>query len=417
MAERYSKSVAKRTIGQLPRVQPVAERVDYSKSEMWKTVAQSAGQLSNQYYQYAQEDARHQAIINAEGYEFEKGPDGLTVMPPPMTEGGSIYQKNYQAIILNKYKRSIKNDIEGRLSEIHAKEFYQPEQMKDSLNNSLSATLEVVPEHMRDYVNNIGQAYVSEYYSRALKEQTRREFNATVDSLNQEKQDIFDRRVSSNMDIVESILLEKDFTDNITERRQLGILSEQGAFQEIELLNQFKNWDNMKNVVNGRDETTEGALLNPANHLYSLAQMFRGYEPFEKSDIEFITSDGEIIVYNKETIDKLFPDDSLKKSIANELEQRASYLSNINNQTQTQKDTEKVLSWFTLENNIGTHPEITGKAYDNAVNILFEQDLKNAGITSINDFKMELRNMGTAEAHVAIEKLFNKSKSTSSRLK
>ena len=117
MAERYSKSVAKRTIGQLPRVQPVAERVDYSKAEMWKTVAQSAGQLSNQYYQYAQEDARHQAIINAEGYEFEKGPDGLTVMPPPTTEGGSIYQKTYNSIINDNYKRSIKTDVENRLSE------------------------------------------------------------------------------------------------------------------------------------------------------------------------------------------------------------------------------------------------------------------------------------------------------------
>ena len=403
MAERYSKSVAKRTIGQLPRVQPVAERVDYSEAEMWKTVAQSAGQLSNQYYQYAQEDARHQAIINAEGYDFEKGPDGLTVMPPPTTEGGSIYQKTYNAIINDNYKRSIKTDVENRLSEIYSKEFYDPDTMKDSLNNSLSSTLEIVPEHMRNYVNGVGEAYVGEYYSRALKEKTRRIFNANVSALNEEKTTLIESRVGPNIDNLKADSIREDLVANITKRFQMQIITQKEAETELELLNQFGNFDNIKKIINSRSSAQDGALLNSADSIRALAQMFEGFEPVQGKTIDFYNTDGTVTSYNKETIDALIPDKDLKTAIANQLNKRASHIDQMNTVSQEEIDMLRLDSFY-LNGGKGSNNLIPKKTQEKWANNLLNKELNAIGIT-LEEFQTSISSGDTSTSVAVITKL------------
>mgnify|MGYP001191947471 CR=1 FL=1 len=402
MVERYSKAVAKRTLGKLPRVQPVVERVDYSESDMWKTVAQSAGQLSNQFYQYAVEDARHQSIIDAEGFDFQKGPDGMTVLPPPMTEGGSLYQKNYNAIIHNNYKRNIKQDVEGALSEIFAKEFFNPEEMKNSLNDRLNTTLDVIPPQFKDYVEGTGQAYIDEYYSRSLKEQTRRVFNATVTELNDEKTTLIENRVGPNIDNLQANSIAEDLAENIASRLNMNVITKEQAEVELDILNQFGNWDNILKIINSRSSAEDGELLNSSDKLRALAQMFRGFEPVgDKSTIEFYTTDGTVMSYNKEGIDKLISDKDLKSSIAVALEKRAAHIEQMNSTSQKDLDFSRLSKLYFQNNHIGSadHTGISkGTQNDFWVGVINEDLIKWGIPDGIDGLPIALRNADTVKS-------------------
>ena len=141
MVQRYSKSIARREIGNLAKVTPVDQKVDRSREQAWAQVTSTGRALFGQFAQYAREDAKNKAIADAEGFEFQRNDTGVTLKPPPMEEGGTIYQEAYKTVIGDMYKREVKTDIETSLSKIYSTNLREPEKMSVLLENSLDAII------------------------------------------------------------------------------------------------------------------------------------------------------------------------------------------------------------------------------------------------------------------------------------
>jgi len=366
MAERYSKSIQRRQLGNFRTVTPANVKVNNAEAQAWGQVAQSSGKLYSQFAKYALEDAKHQAIIDAEGIEFAKDETGLTVMPPPMTEGGSVYNKNYQSVVNNMYKREIKTDIETRLSQIFTDTFYEPEKMESLFDNSLSSIIEnISPEHQTTMMN-VGTQIKNSYLERSRKAKVHQIYNMNVDNLNSQWDPLVDKRLvaTSQNDILSA---NEALSENLNERIKLGLIHPDQAEEERRYIQYFVNYDSLKTILNLRDD--EGGLINDVEDFEKIGQMFRGHD---ETAVELVDQDGNIQIYTKETIDKLVPNLDLRNKIGIQLDNRANYLAGQNTQTEFSKNYAR---WLTIQSN----PKISGiiSEFTDAENVKFMDYLIN----------------------------------------
>ena len=370
MVERYSKSIERRSLGNLPKVTPKDQKINTAEAQAWGQVAQVGANLSTQFAQYAADDAKYKAIVDAEGIEFERDAEGLTVLPPPITEGGSIYQKNYTAVVNNMYKKSIKTDIETKTSEIFATEFYDPDVMTDMLDNSINSIISNTAPHMQQELNLVAQNIKNGYVERSVKARTHRLYNANINALTTEYPDLIDKRLIAR-DVNSILSSDKALSDNINERVKLGVITEDQGKKELEGVQHFLNYDAIQNLINirvGEDAT----LLNPVDAISRLSQMFKGHD---EVTVELLGKDKKIHVYTKETIEQLVPDINLRQKMGVALEQRANKLGA--NQTVSAFDIayQEQLEYMVNPNNKGKKPTLTDSQYDKIMTKILDDNV------------------------------------------
>ena len=318
MVERYSKAIARRTLSNLPKVTPKDQKVSTAVASAWGQVAQTGAALSSQFAQYAREDARSKAISDAEGVEFGRTAEGVTIMPPPMTEGGTIYQQNYKTVVGDIYKREIKTDIETNLSAIFAKEFRNPEIMAVKLNDSLGSIMENVAPQNQTEMLRIGQNFINSYTERSQLAKTNELHNLNINHLQNEYEAISDKVLRFGNTPEEQALFEEKYDQINLNLAQLGAIHKDDIPLREQALAYVANFKVLQGIVNTKSAGSDGALLNSPENIGKLATLFQGY-----GDTVTLNDGEKNITYTQADIERLVPDPSLRTAMANSLRVRA----------------------------------------------------------------------------------------------
>mgnify|MGYP003674434692 CR=1 FL=1 len=335
MVQRYSK-FERRQIGNLPKVTPVNQRVNNNEAQAWGQVARTGGALFNQFAQYARDDARTKAIDDAEGVVFEKDSTGLTIMPPPMQEGGSIYQENYKRTIGNIYKREVKTDIEGSMSRLYAKHFLEPDVMSQAMEDSLSSIVSNVAPQNQQEMARIGRDRINIFMQRAVEKATTKAFNTNINGLRAEKDDITNKLINDQLDDLERenyvsrmVEIDLDLADN-------GLLSpfEQKLGERNRI--DFENYFMLRDLSESRSQSGSAILINDPSKLIGMAQLLEGNEG-GADNIGVTLSDGlKDYNFTRKSIQELIQNPDTRIKIAAQFRARAKDITDKN--TQSERD-------------------------------------------------------------------------------
>jgi hypothetical protein len=396
VVERYSKSIQRRSLGQLRRVTPVAERVNNAEAQAWGSVAKTAGNLYSQFAQYAREDAVYQSKADAEAYDFEKGPNGLTVMPPPPTEGGTIYRRNYQKVIDDIYLREIKTDVETSLSDIYAKEFLNPDQMIESMDNKINSIIQnIAPQHQQS-VSRVAQNFKNSYAERSMVQHTRKMYNLHKQSLDEEYDNTFETLISLGPDasideINNQINKLKDISSN---QANEGFIPQNVAENRLRDVESILTYYDIARIANSRSEA-DGTLINDIDKMATLAQLFQGYNDGEVEMLDPKT--GNVVVYTAQKIRELIPDTDTRARLGQIIENRVSDLTKKNSIDQDELD---YLKWQVYKANGGTerHPDFGDEKNDKYAVRLYDEKNPNFKIA---DMIQNLKSPDSQEAVIS----------------
>jgi len=325
MVERYSKSIARRTLSNLPKVTPKDARVNNNEAQAWGQVAQTGRALFSQFAQYAREDAKTKAINDAEGVEFERNDAGITLKPPPMEEGGSIYQEAYKSVVGNMYKREVKTDIESRLSEIYSTNLRDPEVMSSKLETSLSAIIENVAPQNQQEMARIGRDYITSYEKSAYSQRENFLFNQKINSMKKEEETLYDTILSSN----DPIILEQStnrLNQNLQDQVEIGVIHPRDAETAKNTLNYLQSFKTVQGVLSTRSEIDNKLINDPSLYL-EMAEMLKGWDGKLGGSVDIEDGDGNVITYTRESLEKLIPVPALRAKMAQALINRATALS------------------------------------------------------------------------------------------
>ena len=325
MVERYSKSIARRTLSNLPKVTPKDARVNNNEAQAWGQVAQTGRALFTQFAQYAREDAKTKAINNAEGVEFERNDAGITLKPPPMEEGGTIYQETYKSVVGDMYKREIKTDIESRLSKIYSTNLRDPEVMSSKLETSLGAIIENVAPQNQQEMTRIGRGYITAYEKSAYSQRENFIFNQKIVSMQNEEQTLIDTILSTN----DPIMLEQNtnrLNENLQNQVKIGVIHPRDAETAQNTLGYLQSFKTLQGVLSGRSEI-DNKLTNDPSLYIEIAEMLKGWGGKLGGSVDIEDEDGNVITYTTESLQKLIPVPALRVKMAQELTNRAKALS------------------------------------------------------------------------------------------
>ena len=325
MVERYSKSIARRTLSNLPKVTPKDARVNNNEAQAWGQVAQTGRALFTQFAQYAREDAKTKAINNAEGVEFERNDAGITLKPPPMEEGGTIYQETYKSVVGDMYKREIKTDIESRLSKIYSTNLRDPEVMSSKLETSLGAIIENVAPQNQQEMTRIGRGYIDAYEKSAYSQRENFIFNQKIVSMQNEEQTLIDTILSTN----DPIMLEQNanrLNENLQNQVKIGVIHPRDAETAQNTLGYLQSFKTLQGVLSGRSEI-DNKLTNDPSLYIEIAEMLKGWGGKLGGSVDIEDEDGNVITYTTESLQKLIPVPALRVKMAQELTNRAKALS------------------------------------------------------------------------------------------
>ena len=325
MVERYSKSIARRTLSNLPKVTPKDARVNNNEAQAWGQVAQTGRALFTQFAQYAREDAKTKAINNAEGVEFERNDAGITLKPPPMEEGGTIYQETYKSVVGDMYKREIKTDIESKLSEIYSTNLRDPEVMSSKLETSLGSIIENVAPQNQQEMTRIGRGYITAYEKSAYSQRENFLFNRNIISMQNEEQTLIDTILSTN----DPIMLEQNtnrLNENLQNQVKIGVIHPRDAETAQNTLGYLQSFKTLQGVLSGRSEIDNKLTNDPSLYL-EIAEMLKGWGGKLGGSVDIEDEDGNVITYTTESLQKLIPVPALRVKMAQELINRAKALS------------------------------------------------------------------------------------------
>jgi len=335
MVQRYSK-FERRQIGNLPKVTPVNQRVNNNEAQAWGQVARTGGALFNQFAQYARDDARTKAIDDAEGVVLEKDSAGLTIMPPPMQEGGSIYQENYKKTIGNIYKREVKTDIEGSMSRLYAKHFLEPDVMSQAMEDSLSSIVSNVAPQNQQEMARIGRDRIDIFMQRAVEKATTKAFNTNINGLRAEKDDITNKLINDQLDDLERENYVSRIVEIDLDLANVGVLSsyeqKQGERNRID----FENYFMLRDLFESRSQSGSAILINDPSKLIGMAQLLEGNEG-GLDNVGVTLSDGlKDYNFTRESIQELIQNPDTRIKIAAQFRARAKDITVKN--TQSERD-------------------------------------------------------------------------------
>ena len=402
MVERYSKSIARRQLGTLPKVTPKDAKVNNYEAQAWGQVAQTGAALYTQFGQYARDNARTQAIDDAEGVTLEKDSTGLTIMPPPMQEGGSIYQENYKKVIANVYKREIKTDIESRLSTIFAENFLNPVEMGELLDNSLGSIVENIAPQYQQEMGTAGQKMITTYKQRSTQEATRRTYNANIAGLKEESANITQLLVYNKLTDEERIANVARAVEIDLDLAEAGVLSP----NEIKLRENsrayYENYFNLKDLLEVRGPGESATLINNPNKYIEIAQLLEGNEGGANNVGVTLTDGLKDYEFTRESIEDLIADPVLRRKIATHFRQRANDLIEKTAVTKYDAGVLKQLDFWLKDNNTGrsrsssmTDAMVEG-AHEKAITSIFDDKYK--GKFKVESISQDLAKVETPEA-------------------
>ena len=395
MVERYSKSIARRQLGTLPKVTPKDARVNTYEAQAWGQVAQTGAALSTQFGQYARDHARTQAINDAEGVVLEKDSTGLTIMPPPMQEGGTIYQENYKRTVGNIYKREIKTDIEGSMSRLYAKHFLEPDVMSVAMEDSLNSIIENVAPQNQQEMANIGRERINIFEQRAVEKATTKAFNTNINSLNQEREDITDRLISNDLDISERDDLVSRAVEIDLDLAGQGLMTPYQIEQGKRNREDYENYFILRDLTGARGSSESAVLLNDPSKLIGMAQLLEGNEGGANNVGVTLTDGLKDYKFTRDSIEDLIQNPTLRKKIAAQFRARASDLVDKNTQSEKSMRVQGISEWW-AKGNPGTPLDAKDVDVQDAYNLELKNTIEKVSTESGEkvEFSSFIRDIG-----------------------